>query len=468
MKHLLTLSMFLLTTAAWGQKEVALPKDLPAYGPETPVKAPAVNDSKLDNGLTVWLVSEPGFPKISVAVAVRGGFASDPSGRPGISSLLARTIDQGTSSRSARQVAQELQAAGGDLNATPGKDFILVSTSFLSAKRDTGLNVFADLVQNASFPETEVTLAKRNAENDLMQQESEPSFLASRAMAKVLFGESPYHITSLTKASIESATPDDLRRIHAQRFRPDQALLIAVGDFENGPMLDEIRKRFSGWKAPASEPPPKTQPPSAAPTHAIFIVPRPGSVQTTLELGMFGPLRSDADFEAALVANAIYGGTFGSRLTTNIREDKGYTYSPYAAFQTYGAAGTLVTRADVRNEVTAPTLNEIFYELNRLVTTSPTDAELNQAKRYLVGTQAINLQSRDSVAQELALLWIKGLPHDEIGIYGSKVSAITASDVNAAARKYFPAAKTAIVAVGEEKVIRDAVAPFAIPTQTTP
>jgi len=464
----LTLSAFLVTTMAWGQKEVTLPKDLPSYGPETPIKAPSVNDSKLDNGLTVWLVSEPGFPKVSIALAVRGGFAADPSDRPGISSLLARTIDQGTSSRSARQIAQELQAAGGDLNALPGKDFILVSTSFLSARSDTGLNVFADLVQNASFPEAEVALARRNAENDLMQQESQPSFLASRAMARVLFGDSPYHVTSLTKASIDAATPEDLRKIHAQRFRPDQALLIAVGDFENGPMLDQIRKRFEAWKAPASAPLEKPQPPSAIPAHAVYIVPRPGSVQTTLELGIFGPLRSDPDFEAALVANAIYGGTFGSRLTTNIREDKGYTYSPFASFQTYRVAGTLVTRADVRNEVTAPTLNEIFYELNRLVTTSPTDAELNQAKRYLVGTQAIDLQSRDSVAQELALLWIKGLSHDEIGTYGRKVAAITASDVDAAARKYFPAAKTAIVAVGEEKVIRDAVVPFAIPTQTAP
>ncbi len=461
----LVMSICICTQAAWGQKEVPLPKDLPAYGPETPLKAPNVNVSKLENGLTVWLVSEPGFPKISLCLAARGGFAADPADRPGISSLITRTIDQGTASRSARQVAQELQSAGGDLNANATKDSLRVSTSFLSAKRDIGLDVFADVVKAASFPDAEVALAKRNALTELKQQESQPSFLAARAMAKVLFGDTPYHVTSATEASINASTSADLRKVFANRFRPDQAVLVAVGDFESGPMLEAIHKRFDDWKAPASAPSQTPAMPSSSPAHTIFIVPRAGSVQTTIELGTFGPLRTDADYEAALVANAIYGGTFGSRLTQNIREDKGYTYSPGARLQTYRAAGALITRADVRNAVTGPALNEITYELNRMATTSPTEAELGQAKRFLVGIQAIQLQSRDSVAGELAGLWIDGLSQDEIGAYGRKVSAITGDQVDAAARKYFPAFKSAIVAVGEEKVIRDAVAPFGIPVQ---
>jgi predicted Zn-dependent peptidase len=180
---------------------------------------------------------------------------------------------------------------------------------------------------------------------------------------------------------------------------------------------------------------------------------------------MFGPLRSDPDYEAALVANAVYGGTFGSRLVSNIREDKGYTYSPFAELRTYRAAGVLVTQADVRNEVTAPTFNEITYELNRLATTAPTPDELKQAERYLVGIEAIQLQSRESMAGELARLWVNGLSPEEIGVYGRKVASTSADEVNAAARKYFPASKAAIVAVGEEKVIREALTPFGIPVQ---
>jgi zinc protease len=466
---ILVISLFALLCAASTVAEKApLPKDLPPYGPETPLAAPVVKSIKLDNGLTVWLVSEPGFPKVAITLAVRGGFASDPADRPGISSLLAKTIDQGTATRTAKQIAQDLQGAGGDLTAEPMKDWLTVSTSFLSSKSDKALTSFADVVRNAGFPDAEVTLAKRNAIDDLKQKESQPSFLASRAMGKALFGDHPYHVTAPTQESIAASTAADLRRIYAERFRPDQALLVAVGDFENERMLAAIKSRFDGWKAPATAPLPGPEVFSATPQHVIYIVPRPDSVQTTLQLGMFGPLRSDFDYEAALVANAIYGGTFGSRLTSNIREDKGYTYSPFAFLRTYRAAGVLGTQADVRNEVTAPTLNEINYELNRLVTTSPTPDELKQAERFLVGIEAIQLQARDTVANELASLWINGLPPEEIGVYGRKVASTTANDVDAAARKYFPAAKAAVVAVGEEKVIREAVTPFGIPVQVLP
>ncbi len=463
----ISLSAMLFAGSVAAQK-TPLPKDLPPYGPETPLAAPAVKTATLDNGLTIWLVSEPGFPKIALALAIRGGLASDSSDRPGISELLANTVDQGTATRNAKQIAQDLQGAGGDLSANPGKDSILVSTSFLSSKMGKGLAVFADVVRNASFPDDEVTLAKRNAIDNLKQQESQPSFLAARAVARVLFGDNPYHVTAPTQESITASTSADLRKIYAERFRPDQALLVAVGDFENDKMLAEIKTRFDSWKAPATAPVSAPAAFSATPPHAIFIVPRPGSVQTTLQFAMFGPTHSDPDYEAAQVANAIYGGTFGSRLTSNIREDKGYTYSPFAAFRPYRAAGIFVTNADVRNEVTAPTLNEITYELNRLVTTSPTPDELKQAERFLVGTEAINLQSRDAVANELARLWVSGLPPEQIGIYGRKIAAISADDVNAAARKYFPAAKAAIIAIGEEKVIREAVAPFGIPVQPIP
>jgi predicted Zn-dependent peptidase len=166
-------------------------------------------------------------------------------------------------------------------------------------------------------------------------------------------------------------------------------------------------------------------------------------------------LRGDPDYEAADVANAIYGGSFSSRLVANIREDKGYTYSPFSSLNAYQVAGTLVTHADVRNEVTAPSLNEIEYELNRLATTTPT-----------VGNDAIQLQARTSLSAQLADIWVNGLPPEEIATYGQKVANTTSTEVDVAAKRYFPASRTAIVAVGEEKVIREALAPLGIPIKT--
>jgi|KBSMisStandDraft_5_1062788.scaffolds.fasta_scaffold41106_2 predicted Zn-dependent peptidase len=462
----IAIAILFFASLSFAQKEVRMPKDLPPYGAEKPLPVPSVKSAKLDNGLTVWLVSEPGFPKVAFTVAVRGGLAADPADLPGISELLSKTVDQGTKARTAKQIAQDLQTAGGDLSAASRKDFIEVSTAVLASKQDTGITVLSDILQNASFPEAEVTLAKRNLSESLRQRESQPAFLATRAMAKVLFEDHPYSVTAPTQESIAAATSADLRRIFAQRFRPDQTILVAVGDFDNAKMMEIAKAKLGSWKAPGDTPPAAPSHPSGTPEHAVFVVTRPGSVQTTLALGTFGPLRGDPDYEAADVANAIYGGSFSSRLVANIREDKGYTYSPFSSLNAYQVAGTLVTHADVRNEVTAPSLNEIEYELNRLATTTPTEEELSKAKRYLVGNDAIQLQARTSLSAQLADIWVNGLPPEEIATYGQKVANTTSTEVDVAAKRYFPASRTAIVAVGEEKVIREALAPLGIPIKT--
>lgn len=460
--------LFFAVSAGAQRQEPPLPKDLPPFGPEKPLQAPDAKASKLDNGLTVWLVPQPGFPKVSYALAILGGYPADPKDHPGLSQLLTATIDQGTRSRSARQIAEQLQGAGGDLSVNVARDSIRITTSVLAGKAADGLAILADVAQNATFPDSEVDLAKRNLTDSLDLQEADPNFLANRAMAKVLYGDSPYSIISPTKSSLAAMTPADLRAEFARRFRPDQALLVIVGDLSAEQMLTLVREKLGAWRAPASPAAIASPPPLNPPPHAVFFVARPDSVQTTLSLAAFGPKRSDPDFGAAEVANAIYGGTFGSRLTSNIREDKGYTYTPGSFLQTFRASGTLRTEADVRNAVTAPSLNEIFYEMNRLATTSPTDRELQQAKRYLVGIEAIQLQSRDAVAGELASLWTKGLPPEEIGNYGKKITATKVEEVDAAAKKYFPASRTAIVAVGEEKVIHEALSPFGLPINPAP
>lgn len=460
--------VILFASCAFAQKQAPLPKDLPAYGPEKPLEAPAVKMARLDNGLTVWLVSKPGFPTLSFSVSVRGGLAADPGDRPGLSELLSNTIDQGTKLRNARKIAEDFQGAGGDLNANAEKDSIEVSTTVLAVKAEPAMAVLADILQNASFPDDEVALAKHNLSDSLQQEEADPGFLASRAVANVLFGKNPYHVISSTQESISASTSGDLRKIYARRFRPDQVIFIAVGDFQNEKMLELIKSNFGTWKAPAESPIAETARFTPEPPHAVFVVERPGSVQTTIEFAASGPLRGDSDYEAAEVANAIYGGTFGSRLTSNIREEKGYTYSPRTSIRTYRAAGALISHADVRNAVTAATVNEITYELNRLVTTSPTSDELSQAKRFLVGIEAISMQRRAAVAGALAGLWVKGLPPEEIGIYGKKIAATTVEDVDAAAKKYFPASRAAIVAVGESGVVREALAPFGMPIQPAP
>jgi zinc protease len=396
---------------------------------------------------------------------VLGGLAVDSRDRPGLSELLATTLSQGTKTRSAKQIAEEIQSAGGDLSVGADRDSISVSTSVLSSKTELAAGLLADMLENAYFPDSEVALAKRNLSNSLREREAQPGFQANRALARVLFGSGPYSVIAPTQDSLGRMTSDELRQEFSRRFRPDQAILVAVGDFDAAKMTMMIREKLGGWRAPTAPPATVNAKPAGPAPHEVTFVARPNSVQTTLVLAGFGPLRSDPDYEAAEVADAIYGGTFTSRLVTNIREDKGYTYSPGSNLATLRQAAVFRTKADVRNAVTGASLNEILYEMNRMATTSPTDEELSRAKRFLLGIEAILLQSRSSVGGELAALWLNGLGPDAIASYNRKISATTAEDVDAVARKYFPASRMTIVAVGEEKVIRDALAPFALPME---
>ena len=442
--------------------EHPLPKDLPPYAPIVPYHAPRAEVKKLSNGLTLWLIPLPGFPKVAFTLAVRGGMASDPRDLPGLAELLISTLDQGTKTRNARDIAEQIQAAGGDLTGDARPDAIIVSTAVLAPKAGAAVALLADISANATFPDGEVELAKRNAAEQLQGNEAEPGFLAQRALAKAVFGQHPYSVISPTQDSISKTTAADLRREYARRFRPDQALLVAVGDFESASLLGAVEKYFGGWKNPAEAPAPDSGAPRLSNPHGLFFVPRAGSVQTTLALASLGPTERDPDYAPAEVANAIYGGMFGSRLILNIREDKGYTYSPRVSLRARRNTGLFETRADVRNAVTGASLNEIEYELNRMATTSPNEGEMERARRYLVGVRAIFLQSEGAVSGDLADLWVYGLPPEELGLESEKIEKVTASQVDAVARKYFPFSRQTKVAVGEQKTAEEQLGVFGL------
>jgi zinc protease len=448
---------------AWAAKdEQSLPKDLPPYGQTKPAPVPNVQQDKLPNGQTVWMVPRPGFPKVTFEVAVRGGYSADPKDKPGISEFLTGAIDQGTKTRNAKQIAEQMQATGGDLTASPTPDGITVSASVLADKSEQALAVLADIVQNATFPDAEVEIARQNLAESLERRESDPNFLARRAFYKAAYGDFPYSVIAPTKDSIARTTATDLRSEYARRFRPDHALLVIVGDFDPARMKALVQTAFGKWTNPNGPAVPELDKPAQNVSRTLILVPRPGSVQTTFMVGALGPIEAQPDYAAARVANALYGGMFGSRLTKNIREDKGYTYSPYSAVGTARYAATMRTYAAVRNEVTGATWNEISYEMNRMATTSPNKDELERAQRYLVGNIALGLQSQSELADRLGQLWLTNLPPEELGAQSEKIQKVTAADVDAAGKKYFPSPRMAVIAVGDEKVIKEQLGSFGL------
>lgn len=457
---LLALPLALFLPALLQAKEPrALPKDLPPFGPDRPLPVPSIAKSTLPEGLTLWLVPRPGFPKVSAVLAVRGGTAADPAGMEGIGDLLAATLAEGTAKRTSRQIAEELQAVGGELEAQAGDDAVVVTAGSLASGADTLLDVVADVARNAAFPAKEVELAKANALDGLSAKESTPEFLAEKAFAAAVYGKHPYRTVSATRETIEKTTPELLRKEFARRFRPGQALLVVAGDLDVAATQKKVARLFAGWKA-AGEGIAATPPSPPERERELYVVDRPGSVQSLLMVGRPAPKAGEKDYYPTLVANTVLGGSFASRLVENIREDKGYTYSPRSGVQPNREGSLFRVRADVRNEVTAAALNEVFYELDRMATTQPSAEELTKAKRYQAGLYLLRNQIQAAVAGTLARNWVLGLPPESLAEFVPKVNEVSAKDVQEAGRKVFRSTSQTVVVVGDAAQVRPEVGLF--------
>lgn len=457
----------LISPVLYAQKPV-LPKGLPPYGPVTVFHAPRVVVRKLTNGMTLWVVPRSGFPKVALAVAVRGGYAADPASAPGVSSLLLDAIDQGTRTHTALEIADEFEAAGGALNGQPLSDADLLTVSVLASKLNPALGTLSDVVRHATFPASQVALAQRNEEEALKAREADAQFIALRAMARALFGNHPYRTVAPTRTALAGATPGEIRALYAREFRPDQTLLVAVGDFTVEGFMRPVERFFGGWSAPPEPPLTAVARPAKENPRDIFVVARPGSVQTDLILGSFAPTEGQPDFAAAEVANAIYGTMYGSLLFTVVREQKGYSYSPTSVLRSRLRAGTVETMANARNAVTGACLNEVLMLLKRMATTKPDMQQVARAQRYLIGMEAIRYQLQASLAKRLATLWMEGLPPAEIERESVRIERVTPGQVKAVAAQYFAPQRASIVAVGDAGVIRSQLAPLGIPLRLLP
>lgn len=454
-------------SAATPSSDLPLPKELPPLGKDRPLPVPQIKSIKTPEGLQVWLVRRPGLPKVSAVLAVRGGTAADPPGQEGTAEILAEVLKNGTARRSARLIAEDMQTIGGDLATDTSDDAIYVTASALSSGLGPMIDVLADVARNASFPTEEVSLARDNALQSLRVRESTPEFLGSKVFARAVYGDHPYHVVSATKEVIQAVRPETLRAEFLRRFRPESALLVLAGDLDLAAAQKLVFAAFAGWKGTGAAPSAVSAPPPAG-ARKILLTHRPNSVQSLIMVGRPALKATDPAYYPLQVANTIFGGSFGSRLVKNIREQKGYTYSPRASVSALQAGGLLKVRADVRTAVTGPTLKEIFAEMDRMGTTLPSAAELDRAKRYLGGLYLLRNQLQSAVAFTLAKNWVNGLPPGELAAFVPKVNAVTGEQIKkVGAAVYAPSTQTVVV-VGDEPKISAELAAFGAVTPAAP
>jgi len=449
------LAILLLATVSFAQQ-----KTPPAPGEARPLNLPKITEKKLANGLTVVMAPLPNVPKISAILTFRSATtASDREAHPGIAQIAASVANEGTDTRTSKQIKEELRSIGGTLGLGSDADSTTMSASSLSEFSPRLFELMSDVAQHHSFPETEVKLAQENTIQQIRAGRADPGFLVNERFQKAVFGNHPYAFVVPDEKSISALTRNDLRAFVTKFYIPNAAHLIVVGDIDVDKTFAEIEKAFAGWKSGTV--PPNENP--AVPTRdkrQIYFVDRPGSIQSAIYIGNVSIPRKDKDYFAIRTANTIYGGSFYSRLTRNIRETKGYTYSPFSSANTLAKSGSFVAGAFVRNEVTGPTLLEIFYELDRMRVLPVTDEELNAAKEFSTGNFSVELASQFGLAGRINTIYTYDLDKNFINDFRPKIEGLTTADIQLAAAKYFDTYHAAIVIVGDWEKVKDQVTPF--------
>ncbi|HKV05954.1 MAG TPA: pitrilysin family protein [Candidatus Acidoferrales bacterium] len=424
----------------------------PALGPERPVAWPKRAVHRLANGLQVVLAESRAFPKISAQLYFRSGNAVVAHRAPGLAEMTATVVRTGTASRPSRRIEEDLRRMGAGLGTSAGADSSAISASGLAEFSSGILELIADLARNASFPEDEFERERRQRLEELKIERTTPGFLASERLRRVLFGAHPYSVVAPTEEQLAAFTRGQLEDFYRQHYVPADSLLIVVGDFSTGAMLEQIEKVFGSWKATKPEPPASPDPPRQS-GRRVHLVHMPGTVQTQVLLGNLAITRRDPDWFRLILANSIYGGAFHSRLVINIREQKGYTYSPGSGVDALRQQGYFTVRAAVRNEVAAATLTEIFSEMDRMRSDPVTPEELDSARSYLSGVFSLGVATQDGLLGQLSTVYLDQLPEGYLETYREKIRALTAEDVLAAARRHFDSANAQIVLVGDRAQI---------------
>jgi predicted Zn-dependent peptidase len=439
----------------------------PALGPERPVAWPKRTVLTLANGLQVVLAEARTFPKISAQLFFRSGNASVAYRAPGLAELTATVARTGTTNRPLRRIEEDLRRMGADLAAHAGADTSAIGISGVADFSDGLLEMLADLARNASFLEEEFERERRQRIEGLKIQRTTPDFLATERLRRTLFGQHPYAIVAPAPEQVAAFRREQLEEFYHQNYSPANGLLILVGDFAAEAILDQVGKIFGSWTAPAPAPQKWPEPPhqSARQVHLVHL---PGSVQTQVLVGNLAITRRHPDWYRMVLANSIYGGAFHSRLVMNIREQKGYTYSPRSGINALREYGYFSVHAAVRNEVAAATLTEIFYEMDRMRSLPVTAQELESARSYLSGVFSLGVATQDGVLSQLSTVFLDRLPEDYLETYRARIQALTADDILAAARRHFDSANEQIVLVGDRTQIAEQAALFGPVTEYDP
>jgi predicted Zn-dependent peptidase len=418
---------------------------------------PTVHSFVLPNGLEITMAPYGATPKVAVRLVLRTGNIDETPQTTWLADLTRDLMLEGTTTRTAQQIAEEAARYGGAVAFNVGINETSIGADVLSEFGPDMIRLIADIARNPKFPESELARLKANRLRQVTVQKSRQQSLANEQFLAVLYPNHPYGRLFPSEGQLQGYTIDQARAFHAANYGARRAHLFIVGRFDAAAIEAAIRQRFADWP-PGSAPTFTAQTPKTS--RVIYVVDRPGAVQSTIYLGLPVVDPSHPDFIALRVTNQILGGSFGSRITSNIREQKGYTYSPFSTINSFLKNAYWAEIADVTTNVTGASLKEIFFEIDRLQSEPPSAEELESIKKYMAGIFVLQNSSREGIIGQLQFTDLHGLGDAYLRDLVRKIYAVTPAEVQRIAREYLNDDTMTIVIAGDRRVIEEQIKPF--------
>ena len=422
---------------------------LPQPGAEVAPTTPAVADFRLANGMRVLVAPTEGLPLVSARLNFNAGSANDPAGKPGVASMTASLLTQGTTTKSAPEIATAIEQLGANIGAGSGADFTNV---YANAPKDVfgrSLALMADLVRHPAFAAEELERQQSQTLDGLRVALSQPGSIAAQSVGRVVYGDAPYGAPgSGTLTSIPALTRDDVAVFHSDRFRPSQATLVFSGDVTPAEARALADEAFGDWRD-AGPAPAAIDKAGHALAPRVVVVDQPGAGQAAVIAAIRGIKRTDADYFPLTLGNTLLGGGFSSRLNQEIRIKRGLSYGARSSVGAQQDVGVFTASTQTKNETATEVADLILAEVGRLGTTQATEAELAPRRATLIGGFGRSLETVDGLGGLVANLALYDLPMSDLADYAGRVRSVTPQQVEAAFADHLPTDQASLVIVGD-------------------
>ena len=433
----------------------------PKPGPPKDVQFPEYFDTTLPNGINVLVIENKKIPAVSVRMVFKNAGSFHDGNKFGLASLTAEMLNKGTMKRSANDISEEIDFLGGSLNAGSDWDGSYLSLSVLKKHLAKGIDILSDVAQFPAFSDEELSRVKEQRLSALLQAKDDAGSLSDKKFSQVVFGDFPYgNPPEGNESTVKAMTVTDLKDFYSGFYTSSNLIIAFVGDITVEEALKITDEKFSALKRGESFQKTSTSFSENFGRNKVYIVNKPGAVQSNLRIGHLGMARNNKDYIPVTIMNTILGGFFGSRINYILREKHGFTYGARSYFNPHLFSGDFSVDTDVRNEVTDTAVSLVIEELKRISNEEVTDKELETVKNYMTGVFPLQLETANAVATRVINLKLYDLPKDYYSRYISAINNLTKQDILNAAKKYIKPENIIIVISGEASVLKDKMARF--------